>query len=140
MVTSVLRWPSSSSMSSISSSRSSGSIAAQRSSRHLEGVRGLRDVVDPEHGRATLECEHRRGQRRGDAIMWVVAAGEPGQERLARRSDHDLEAERGDLVEPPEQLEVVLERLAEADAGVDGDPVFRDALADRERRALLEER
>src|SRR3982751_2160480 len=99
-------------MPSISSSRSSGSIAPQRSSRHLEGVRGLSDVVDPEDGRAALEREHRRGERRGDAIMRVVATRELAEERLARRADHDLEAQCRDLVEAPQELQVVLDGLA----------------------------
>src|SRR3954454_10708554 len=130
IVTSVLRCPSSSSMSSISSSRSSGSIAPQRSSRHLEGVRGLRDVVDAEDARATLEREQRRGERRGHAIVRIVAAGELAEEGLARRADHDLEPQRRDLFEPPQQLQVVLDGLAEADARVDGDALLGDALTD----------
>jgi hypothetical protein len=47
--------------------------------------------------------------------------------------------DRDDLVEAPEQLEVVLDRLAEADAGVEPDALLRDPLAGREREPLLEE-
>ena len=39
-----------------------------------------------------------------------------------------------------EQLEVVLDRLAEADPGVEHDPLLGDAVADREAEPLLEER
>ena len=42
-------------------------------------------------------------------------------------------------VQAAQQLEVVLERLAEADARVDDDALLAHALADRELDALLEE-
>ena len=47
--------------------------------------------------------------------------------------------DRRDPVQAAQQLEVVLERLAEADPGVDHDALLAHALADRELDALLEE-
>ena len=44
------------------------------------------------------------------------------------------------LVEPAQQLEVVLDRLAEADPGVELDALLGHALGDRERHPVLEER
>jgi hypothetical protein len=74
--------------------------------------------VDAEDRRSALEREHVRGDRPGQALGHV-AAGDPPEEALARRADHDRAPERDDLVQPAQQLEVVLERLAEADAGVE---------------------
>ena len=47
--------------------------------------------------------------------------------------------DRRDPVQAAQELEVVLERLAEADARVDHDALLAHALADRELDALLEE-
>ena len=49
------------------------------------------------------------------------------EERLAARPDHERAAEVGQLVQPAQQLEVVLDRLAEADARVELDPLLLDA-------------
>ena len=47
--------------------------------------------------------------------------------------------ERGDLPQPPQQLEVVLEGLAEADSGVEPDPLLGDPGGDRRLGPLGEE-
>src|SRR3954449_13048270 len=129
-----------SSRSSSSSSSRSGAIAAQRSSRDRERIGGRRDVVHAEDRRAALEREDVRRDRRRDALVRVLAAGEAAEEPLARGPEQQREPERGDLVEAAQQLEVVRDRLAEPDAGIDHDPLLGDALADGERDALLEER
>src|SRR5215218_7522844 len=133
MVTSVCGpSPSGSSSSSYGSSRSSssssrsGAMSAQRSSRDREGIGGRRDVVHAEDARA--------------ALVRVLAAGEPPEEGLARGPEHDREPELDDLAQAVEQLEVVVNRLAEPDARVEHDALLGDALGDRERGALLEER
>src|SRR4051794_29032269 len=146
MVTSVCgaSSPSSSSYGSSRSSRSSssrsGAIAAQRSSRDREGIGGRGDVVHAEHRRAALEGEHVRRDGCSDALVWVLAADQLPQEPLARRADQHAEAEVEELVEAAEKLEVVGDRLAEADAGVEQDALGGDPLARRERGALGEER
>ena len=50
-------------------------------------------------------------------------------EPLPRHAHDHRAAEGHDLVQAPQQLEVVLERLAEADAGVEPDPLLGDAVA-----------
>src|SRR5919108_204402 len=145
MVTSVCGASSSSSSygssrSSSSSSSRSGAIAAQRSSRDREGIRRGRDVVDAEDARAALEGEDVGGDRRRDAVVRVLAAGEAAEEGLARGADEHRETDRDDLVQAAQQCEVVLDGLAEADARVEHDPLLGDALREGEGGALLEER
>ena len=60
-------------------------------------------------------------------------------EALARGADDDRAAEVAQLAQPRQQLEVVLERLAEADPGVDRDPLLGDAGGERELDPLGEE-
>ena len=96
-------------------------LRGDRSSRHRERVADRRHVVDPEDARAALVREHVGGDRRGDPVV-DVAAGDRAEERLARGADHERAADRDELVEPPQQLEVVLDRLAEADPGIEHDP------------------
>src|SRR5215212_6743354 len=134
---------SSRSSSSISSKSSSGSLShiqPESSSGHREGIGVLGDVVHAEHRRAALEREHVRGDRARHAVVPVAAAGQLGQEALAGGPDHDGPPDRNDLVEPAQQLEVVLDRLAEADAGVEPDAALVHALRYGEGEALLEER
>ena len=63
------------------------------------------------------------------------APGDVADERLARRADHDRR-DRRQLVAAREQLEVVLERLGEADAGIDEDLLAIDAGGDAHRRRI----
>ena len=62
------------------------------------------------------------------------------EERLARGPDEHRPAQRDQLVQPRQQLEVVRERLAEADPRVEHDPPLVDPVRDRELDALLQER
>src|SRR5688500_12986569 len=89
----------------------------ERSSRHGEPVVDGGDVMHAEYARPALVAEHAGGDGAVHA-PGDVAAGEAADERLARGAEHDRPADRGDLVEAAQQLEVVLERLAEADPGV----------------------
>src|SRR3954451_5141496 len=126
MVTSVWSPPSSSkspSSSTSSGSRSSsgswsGAIAMERSTRDHERLSRLCDVVHAEHARPALERDDVRGDRAGDAGVRIRGARERVDERLARDADDHPEAQRDDLVGPGQQLEVVLQRLAEADARI----------------------
>src|SRR5690349_2252324 len=85
---------------------------------HIERLARRRDVVDPEDVGPGREREHVRRDRRAEPVAHL-AAGDRPEEALARGPDHDRAAELGQLAEPPEQLEVVFERLAEADSRVD---------------------
>ena len=67
-------------------------------------------------------------------------AGQPAERALAGEADDDRPAEREQDVEAADELEVVLDRLPEADARVEADPLLRDPGVDREGKALLEER
>ena len=70
-----------------------------------------------------------------------VAAGDPAEERLARGADHERAAEAVSSSSRAQQLEVVLERLAEADPGVELDRAPRARPArDRGVHPLLQER
>src|SRR5438876_1127954 len=69
----------------------------------------------------------------------IRVAEEPSERALAREADEHRKAEPGDLLEPPKQLDVVLQGLPEAKAGVDEDPLLRDPGRNREGDALLEE-
>src|SRR5829696_4505592 len=132
-----------SSSSSISSKSSSGSLShirAESSSGHLQGVPVLGDVVYAEDARPPLERQHVRGDRAGEPIALVAAARELAEEALPRCAHHHRPADRDDLVQPSQQLDVVLDRLAEPDAGIEPDPLLRDALRDGEGEPLLEER
>src|SRR4051794_37760633 len=148
MVTSVWSPPSSSksaSSSTSSGSRSSsgswsGAIPLQRSTRDAERLMRLGDVVDPEDAGAALVGQDVRGDRAGDALVGVRRVDELVDERLAADADDDAEPERDELVGAGPQLEVVGQRLAEADAGVEVDPVLLDALAHGELGPLEQER
>ena len=94
------------------------------------------DVVHAQDRRAALV----RRDRSCDARAHEVGGAEPLQRALAREADEHRPPEREQDVEPAHELEVVLDRLAEADAGVEADALLGDALRDRECEALLEER
>src|SRR6185437_16388889 len=93
----------------------------------------LADVVGAQDRRASLVRRDRRGDARAQRPgRRGRVAGELPERALAREADHERAAEREQDVEPPEQLEVVLDRLAEPDAGVEADAVFAHAVLDRE--------
>jgi len=82
-----------------------------------------------------------------EATSWRAAdldvaavAEEAAEEALTGCSDEYRPPEGRELVEPREQLDVVLDGLAEADAGVQADVLLRDPRIDGEREALLQER
>ena len=78
-----------------------------------------------------------RGERAG---LRVRVAEDLPQRALAREADDDRAAQRGQLVEPPDELEVVLDGLAEADARIQAHERLVDPGGDRYPQALLEER
>ena len=60
--------------------------------------------------------------------------------RLARGAEEDRAAQLAQLAEAAQQLEVVLDGLAEADPGIDPDPLLGDSRRDRSFHPLGEER
>src|SRR5439155_21664167 len=101
----------------------------------------LAHVVYAQDRRAALVCHHGRGDARAHRTgrrRWI--ADDLAERALARKPDEQRTAEREQDVEPPQELEVVLQRLAESDSGVKADPVFADAARNREPEPLLEER
>ncbi len=56
------------------------------------------------------------------------AAGQRAEETLARRADQQGTTQARKTIEVPQEIQVVGHRLAEADAGVDGDARMRDAV------------
>src|SRR3954467_7089207 len=97
----------------------------------------LAHVVHAEDRRAALV----RGDRGGDARAErpgrrLRIAGEPAERALAREPDQDRASESEQDVEAAEQLDIVLDRLPEADAGIEADPVLAHAVLDRESHPL----
>ena len=100
----------------------------------------LADVVDAEEGRAPLEGEDCHGDAGGDGPRERVRVAEKApEEALAGGADEHRPPERHELVEPGQQLDVLLDGLAEADAGIQADVLLRNPRLDREGQALLQE-
>src|SRR5205823_1670692 len=78
--------------------------------------------------------------RRQRARLRLLVAEDAPERALARKADEDGAAERDELREAPHELEVLLHRLAEADARIEDDVLLVDPGVDREAEALLEER
>ncbi len=97
-----------------------------------------RDIVDAEHARTCQVCDHVRGDRRRQPILYLTAR-EPAQKGLAGGPYHDRSTERDDLIQARKQLQVVLDGLSEADPGVEHDSLLCHPFANRERHPLLEE-
>ena len=70
----------------------------------------------------------------------IGAAGQPPEKALTARPDQDGTADRDQLRQPAQQLEIVLGRLAEPDPRVEQDPLLGDAMVGREAQPLLQER
>ena len=99
----------------------------------------LGDVVDPQHVGAGPQREH------VEAIVPPSRSPtsrpvERADEALARRPDDDRPAELPQLAEPAQELEVVLDGLAEPDPRIDPDPLLGDPRADGDLDPLGEER
>jgi hypothetical protein len=71
-----------------------------------------------------------RNRRRGDAGSQPIpdlATGELSEHALARKTDQQRIAQRCQGLQTREQAQVVCERLAETEAGIDQNPVAGDA-------------
>src|SRR5439155_24342097 len=94
----------------------------------------------PEDRGAALVGEHGCPDARGRGpCLRCGVAHDLAERALPRDPDQDRPPERGELVEPPKELEVVLDRLPEADPGIEADRLLADSLRNRERQALVEE-
>jgi hypothetical protein len=71
--------------------------------------------------RARRHRHHAGGQRPLEALRGRHAIEEGADEALARRSHEDRLPERAERVEALQQREVVVDRLAEPDSGVDAE-------------------
>ena len=109
-------------------------------SRGGERLDVLTDVVDAEDRGAALVGRDGGAERRRERPGPRLRVEQLAQRALAREPEEDGTAEREQHVEPPHQLEVLRRRLAEADARVEADMLFRDPGGDRDRQPLLEER
>ena len=93
-----------------------------------------------DHRRAALECGHRCCERACQGSCGRARiADDPSERALPRDSDQHRPTQRAQLVQASQELEVLVGRLAEADPGIDADPLLGDSLLDGERDALLEE-
>src|SRR5215831_13752638 len=105
---------------------------------HGERVPRRGDVVDADDSSAALDRE----QSRGEAAREPVVGGPPrdrAERRLARPAGKHGQADLAEASEVAQQLEVVRDRLAESEAGVDDDALARDARPLGGGDALLEE-
>ena len=79
-----------------------------------------------------------RGAERGGeaAGAGVGIAGQAPQRALAGEADQQRAADCGELAEPADQLEVLLDGLPEPDTRVEADELFADTGGDRECETL----
>src|SRR5262245_32971880 len=114
-------------------------LTAQQYGSYVERLARGGDVVDPEDVGAGGERERVGCDGRAEPLA-DLAAGDRAEEALARRPDHDRAPELGELAEASQQLEVVLERLAEPNARIDGDPRLVDPGPNRDLDPLGQKR
>src|SRR5439155_20536939 len=76
----------------------------------------------------------------GRARDRIGVAEQLAERALAREADDHRPTECRQLVEAADQLEVVVDRLAEANSGVEADPLLGNAGLDGEHEPFLEER
>src|SRR5262249_40383403 len=87
----------------------------------LEGLDHRPDVVHPDDVRPAIDGREGRDDR-WDHQVGPGSADDLAEEPLPRGADQDGTAQVGKPVQVAQQEQVMLTRLAEADAGVEGDP------------------
>ena len=97
----------------------------------------LAHVVGADDRRPALVRGHGRTDRGCDAAG--PRAGQHPERALPREPDQDRPAECGKLRKPSDELDVLLDGLAEADARVKADELLADSGLDGEGEAFLEE-
>jgi hypothetical protein len=100
----------------------------------------LANVMDAEDGRAALiGLDGSRDARRERPRRRLRVAEDSSEGTLAGEADQNRPAELHDHPEPPEKLEVLEDGLAEAEPGIEADPLLGDARIDGEAEAFLQE-
>ena len=86
-----------------------------------------RHIVNPQNRRAVHHAHKARRNRAGDALGGRLLAGHDPDGRLARHAEQHRTAERAQLPQAPDQLEILRRRLAETEARIDDQPRLGDA-------------
>src|SRR5882672_12790228 len=92
----------------------------------LERVPRRGDVVDAHDSSSALRREQSRGEARREALV-RPSPRDRTQRRLARPARQHRKTHRGEPVEVAQQLEIVLDALAESETRVDDDALARDS-------------
>ena len=88
---------------------------------------------------SALVSENGSSEARGRAPRFRLGITQDLAERaLAGDADENRAAKCRQLVEPAQELEVVLDRLPEADARIEADRLFTDPLGDRKGEPFVE--
>ena len=86
--------------------------------RHLEGLDGGLHVVGADHVRPRQGGEGFRHLAPGQALLGPLHACDRPHKGFSRNPDHEGPPQRQEGRKAPENVQVVVEGLAEADAGV----------------------
>src|SRR5690606_8729922 len=81
----------------------------------------LGDIVNADDLGAAGYGGQRRGDRAAEAASGIGSIRQPADEALARGAEQHRAAERVERGQPVQELEIVPDRLAEADARIDDD-------------------
>src|SRR6185437_3435082 len=92
-----------------------------------EGLPGAGNVMHPQDGSPQPRRLDREADRRRIALAGLLDPGQAADEALARGADQHRITGRREPARAFDQRQVLLGRLAEADAGIDGDVVVGDA-------------
>src|SRR5258706_9431814 len=99
---------------------------ATRGLPHRDDVPRLSYVMHAKYSRAALQGEERHGEAAGQPLG-DRPPGQLAERRLARQPGEERDAHIAKSVEMGEQGQIVLSRLAEAESGIDHQPLARDA-------------
>src|SRR5258708_6698767 len=89
---------------------------------YRKGLYGLADIVGADRGDPGAGSSQRRRHRAAQAVVGGLGGGIKGaDEALAADAEHDRKTQGAYAVEIGQKREVVFQRLAEADAGVEPD-------------------
>src|SRR5690348_10680346 len=105
----------------------SGGLAGLDRAHDADDFRHRPDVMDTDDRRAVCDAPGDGGGGGEEAVAGVGFAGDFGEEALAAGAEDEGVPQLGELAEASEELEVVVDAFAEADAGVEEDPVGGDA-------------
>src|SRR5512147_2280093 len=94
--------------------------------------------MDPHYACAAFYPERQRWSRAVNALFRQRYAEDCADKFFPRRAQHNRPAEAAKLVEPVQEREVVLERLAEPDSGIDKDLLGIHTRLDGDRDPFFE--